>query len=86
MPEFRDAKAILETDREIQRYVPTGNQSLQIEVKNQQLNVKLGNQVLANRLEIENYSKGMLAIGTYDTRYQAKPLRLYGIRVRSLSK
>lgn len=81
--EFRGHKAIVETHREINRLEWKGVQPLLLSVKEQELALRVGTARLAEGIELENYHKGQLIVGTYDTEYGALPVRLHSLRIRA---
>ncbi len=82
--EFRGNKAIEETHREINRLEWKGMQPLILSVKEKLLSLKVGSTRLADGIELENYHKGQLILGTYDTEYGALPVRVGSLRVREI--
>lgn len=82
--EFRGNKAIEETHREINRLEWKGMQPLILSVKEKKLSLKVGSVRLADGIELENFHKGQLILGTYDTEYGALPVRVGSLRVREI--
>ncbi len=81
--EFRDAKGIESTHREISRYDWKGPRPFRMTVDNGKLTVTAGKETLADQLELPNYHEGDLILGTYNTRYGAKPVQIHSLRVRA---
>lgn len=80
--ELRGHKAIEDTHREINRYQWKGTQPLVLSVQQGKLSLKVGTVRLADGIELENYHKGQLILGTYDTRYGASPVAIHSLRLR----
>lgn len=81
--EFRDSKAIKATHGEISRYSWKGAERLRMTLKEKKLSLKIGDEMIVNDYEYPNYSAGDLIIGTYDTQYGPKRLRIQSLRIRA---
>jgi hypothetical protein len=82
LSEFRGNMGIENTDREVARYQCRGNEPLKLKVEAGKLTLQIDRRVLVDQEELPNYQGGEILIGTYDTTYGPKPLKLYGIRIR----
>ncbi len=80
--EFRGEKGIADTDREFIRYACRGNEAFKLRVINRQLTLQINRRTLLEE-DLPAYSKGDLILGTYDTQYGPKPLKIYGMRIRT---
>ncbi len=83
LAEFRGHKGIESTDREFARYICRGNETLKVRVANSKLSVQMNRRVLIEEEELPTYDNGDIILGTYDTNYGPKPLKLYGLRLRT---
>lgn len=82
--EIRGNKAIEESHREINRLEWKGVQPLALSVKAKKLSLRVGSARLADGIDVDNYGKGQLILGTYDTQYGALPVRVSSLRVREI--
>jgi hypothetical protein len=55
-------------------------------VKDRQLTVQVDKAFVVENYPLENYTAGELMIGTYDTRYGPRPLKIKSLRIRSPSE
>lgn len=82
LSEFRNYEGVEATDREIARYACRGNEALYVRVVDGKLSVKINRRVLIEDEPLPNYEGGEVILGTYDTNYGPKPLKIYGLRLR----
>ena len=82
LSEFRGHVGLEETDREVARYQCRGNESLKMKVESGKLTLQIDRRVLIDQEELPNYQGGEILLGTYDTNYGPKPLKIYGLRIR----
>lgn len=82
--EFRGGKGLAETNKEFIRFECKGKEPVLLSVKNKKLNLQIGRVKLAIDKELPNYHAGSILIGTYDTRYGPKKLKIQSLRIRSL--
>lgn len=83
LTEFVRNQGIEETDHEFARYVCRGNEPVSVKVINGQLSLQVSRRVLLDQEELPGYAGGDLILGTYDTNYGPKPLKIFGIRMRT---
>jgi hypothetical protein len=81
--EFRDFKALESTHGEIEGSSWQRPARLTLQMKEKMLLLKIGNTTIVEDLECPNYSEGDLIVGTYDTRYGPKRLRIQSLRIRA---
>ncbi len=81
---FRDRRGDEETHREFARLDWKGYQPLVLRVANKSLSLQVGRQVLAKNLALPDYRQGRVILGTYDTRYGPKAVRIRSLRMRAL--
>lgn len=81
--ELRDGKAIEETHREVGRHLWKGVQPFRLSVEKKQLQLTIGKETVVDELDLPNYGAGEILLGTYETKYGAKPLRIQSLRVRA---
>lgn len=82
--EFRGAKGIEETHREVYRYEWRGFETLRVTVENGMLNAEAAGELIARQVPLPNYHEGDIILGTYDTRYGPKPIAVRSLRIRGL--
>jgi len=80
--EFRNNEGVESTDREFARYDCRGNEALHLRVVDGQLSLKINRRMLLRDEPLPNYTSGEIILGTYDTNYGPKPLKIYGLRLR----
>ncbi|TWT60370.1 hypothetical protein Pan54_10840 [Rubinisphaera italica] len=80
--QFARSKGIEASDIEIARYECRGNEPLTVSVIDGKLTAQINRRVLIEDQELPNYEEGDIILGTYDTKYGPKPLKIYGIRLR----
>jgi hypothetical protein len=83
--EYRGNEAIVPTNNEIRQLAWTGAKPFRMGVKEGQLTVQVDKVFVVENYPLENYSAGELMIGTYDTRYGPRPLKIQSLRIRSPS-
>ncbi len=82
LTEFNDGEAI-DFGEELHQYNWKDEEPFWLSVKNKQLNLTIGDEtkVIRDRL-LPEYARGQLLIGTYDTRYGPKDVRIKSLRIR----
>ena len=81
--EFRDSKGIEDTHREIYRYLWKGAQTFRLSVEDGKVNLLVGKDQIADDLALPNYHEGDIILGTYDTRYGPKHVKVHSLRIRA---
>lgn len=81
--EFEDEKGVAETDRELVRYECKGKESLRLRVVNNKVSLSIGNQKIMDQVELGALHEGDIILGTYNSQYGPKPVKIYGIRMRT---
>ncbi|MBL4884211.1 MAG: hypothetical protein JKY95_06725 [Planctomycetaceae bacterium] len=81
--EFRDGKGILDSDKELVRYECKGKETLKLRVVNEKVSLSIGNRKIMEDVELAGIHEGDIILGTYDTKYGPKPVKIYGIRLRT---
>ncbi len=85
LSEFRGGNGIAETHQEINRYEWRGVESLRMSVISNRLTLQVGTAVLAREVELPGYHSGAVIVGTYDTPYGPRELRVQGLRYRKVT-
>jgi len=83
LTEFRDQKGVTGSDREIGRYESRGKESLKLRVIENKVSITIGNRQLLEDVELTSLHEGDIILGTYDTQYGPKPVKIYGLRLRT---
>ena len=81
--EFRDSRALESTHGEIEGIAWKRPARLALQMKQKMLRLKIGTTSVVEDLECPNYSEGDLIVGTYNTRYGPKRLRIESLRIRA---
>lgn len=84
LTEFRGGKALQEAHVEFPSFEWKGEQSFKLRVENNALSLDVGAQKVFEGQELPNYEPGAIMLGTYDTRYGPRALRLVTLRGRAL--
>lgn len=84
LTEFRGGKAIPDRTQEFDKFSWQGVQPFQLTVNDNALSLTIGKFKLFDRLPLEDYTPGQLILGTYDTRYGPKALRVRTLTIRAL--
>lgn len=84
--EYRGNEAIVPTNNEVRQLQWNGANPFRMVVKDSQLTVQVDKAFVVENYPLENYSAGELMIGTYDTRYGPRPLKIKSLRIRSPSE
>ncbi len=82
--EFRNKKGVAGSDYEIGRYESRGKEALKLRVIGNKVSMSIGNRLLLDEVELASVHDGDIILGTYDTQYGPKPVKIYGIRLRSV--
>ena len=82
--EYRGAEAITETNNEVKQFEWRGDQAFRMIVKDKLLSVTVGKTPIVEEYPLENYTAGEISLGTYDTRYGPRPLKVRSLRIRAL--
>jgi hypothetical protein len=83
MYEIRGNTGLVETDLEITRYVCQPNEQFFLTVKDKKVNLKLSKTVICKDFELPNYHAGSIVLGSYDTKYGPKDVRIHSLRGRT---
>ena len=81
---FRGGKAIQETHVEFPDFEWKGEQPFKVRVENNALSIEVGPQKVFDQQALPNYEPGSIMLGTYDTRYGPRAVRLVTLRGRAL--
>ena len=84
LTEFRGSKALTEAHTEFPSFEWKGDQAFKLQVANQKLTMGVGNKLLFEQQDLPNYEGGAIILGTYDTKYGPRALRLKSLRGREL--
>lgn len=85
LSEFRGGKAIEDRTLELEKFDWQGDQPFRLKIQENTFSLDVGRFHLFDRLPIEAYQPGRLIIGTYDTRYGAKGLRIKSLKIRAIT-
>ena len=78
-----DKREALDAGEELHKYNWKGEQPFWMSVVNGRLNLKVGNQTAVIRNQpLPNYQRGQIILGTYDTRYGPKDVKVRSLRLR----
>ena len=72
-------------DREIARHEWEGTQSMRLSVREKKLTLAIGKTRVLQDLPLATYQRGSVYLGTYNTRYGPKPLRIRSVRIREIA-
>ncbi len=81
--EFRGGKGLEPTHRELTRHVWKGSQPFRLSVVKNALNLTVGPDEVLKEVPLPNYTEGRVLMGTYNTQYGPKPIRIQALRIRS---
>lgn len=84
--EYRGSEAIVATNNEVRQLQWNGPSPFRMTVKDQQLSVQVDKAFVVENYKLENYTAGEIMLGTYDTRYGPRPLKIKSLRIRSLAE
>lgn len=79
---FARGEGVVDSDQEVARYECRGAEPLLVKVVNGRLSAQISRRTLIEDHELTDYKAGEIILGTYDTNYGPKPLKLMGIRIR----
>ena len=82
--EYRAHAAIVPTNNEVKQLQWNGSKSFRLTMKNKELTVQIDQGFVVENYPLDNYSPGEILLGTYDTRYGPRPLKVQSLRIRSL--
>ena len=82
--EFRAGKGIEATHKEFTRYECKGKQPVVLSVVEKKLTLSFGRRKLADKIDLPNYHQGAILVGTYDTKYGSRPIKIQSLRARSV--
>ena len=77
--------AVKESHAELNRFEWKGGLPLQCRVANNLLSLRVGTVQIVSDLELTDYAPGEIILGTYDTKYGARPLKIQSLRIRPLT-
>jgi hypothetical protein len=80
--EFLRSTLDLDSEVEINRLEWKGTLPLRMSVRDKKLNLQVGDARLARDHALPNYSPGDLLLGTHDTQYGARDVRVFNLRLR----
>lgn len=84
LTEFRGGKALPETHVELPPFEWQREQAFKLQIENNELTLEVGPKTVIAKQPLENYQPGAIVLGTYDTRYGPRAVRLRTLRGRSL--
>ncbi len=84
--EFRGGEGIESTHQETSRYECRGVESFRLRVNDDQVSMKIETTMILENYPMRNYNLGDVIIGTYDTKYGAKTLKIQSLRLRAIEE
>lgn len=82
--EFRGGSGVESTHQETARYECRGVEAFRLRVADDLLTMQIETTKILENFPLRNYNAGQVIIGTYDTKYGAKPLKIQSLRLRGL--
>ncbi len=84
LAELRGGTAIPEKTEELEHFEWLREQPFRLTVAKKELTLEVAKRVVADHMPLDNYEKGRVLLGVYDTRYGAKKMRVNSLRMRAL--
>ncbi len=81
--EYRAAEAIAVTNNEVKQFQWKGDQPFHMIVKDKLLSVTVGETAVIKEYPLDNYTAGQIYLGTYDTKYGPRPVKIRSLRIRA---
>lgn len=81
--ELRDNRLLSGPPVEVGRHVWKGYQPFRLLVEKNKLQLVVGKEQVVKDLDLENYHEGDVVMGSYNTKYGPKPLRIRSMRIRA---
>jgi len=81
--EVRGNKVLEETHREVARHEWKGPQPFRLAVAEKSMGLIVGKDEVFKDVPVPNYAEGEVIVGTYDTKYGPKKLRIQSLRVKA---
>ncbi len=81
--EYRAAEAIVLTNNEVKQFQWKGDQPFRMIVKDKLLSVTVGEAAIVKEYPLDNYTAGQIYLGTYDTKYGPRPVKIRSLRIRA---
>jgi hypothetical protein len=82
--EYRAAEAITATNNEVKQFNWKDDQPFRMIVKDKLLSVTVGKTPIVEEYPLDNYTAGQIFLGTYDTKYGPRPVKVKSLRIRAL--
>lgn len=82
--EYRGAEAIVLTNNEVKQFEWKGEMPFRMTVKDKLLSVTVDKTAIIEEYPLDNYTAGQLSLGTYDTRYGPRPVKVRSLRIRAV--
>lgn len=82
--EYRAAEAITLTNNIVKKFDWKGDQPFRMTVQDKQLTVTVGQTAIVEAYPLDNYTLGQVFLGTYDTKYGARPVKIRSLRIRAI--
>ncbi len=83
--EFRGGSGIESTHQETARYECRGVEAFRLRVADDLVTLQVETTKILENYPLRNYNPGQVIIGTYDTKYGAKPVKIQSLRLRALA-
>ena len=82
--EYRASEAIAVSNNTVKKFDWKGDQPFRMTVQDKQLTVTVGQTAIVEAYPLDNYTPGQVCLGTYDTRYGARPVKIRSLRIRAV--
>lgn len=83
--QFRGNRAIEDGTVELEKFLWNGEQPFRLTVQSEKLNLQVGRHRVVNEFPVEGYGPGRIILGTYETRYGPRTVRIGTLKLRALS-
>lgn len=83
--QFRGTRAIEDQTVELDKFLWKGEQPFRLKVQAEKINLEVGRHRVVNEFPIEGYAPGRIILGTYDTRYGPRMVRIGSLKIRALN-
>lgn len=82
--EYRGGAAVPETHTNVTHHSWRSEQPVNLTVKDQVLNLRVGKSMVLEEQQLAQYGVGDVILGVYNTRYGPRPVRIRALRMRAL--
>lgn len=82
--QFRGTRAIEDRTVELDKFLWKGEQRFRLTVQDEKINLQVGRHRVVNEFSMEGYGPGQIILGTYDTRYGPRMVRIGSLKIRAI--